>query len=123
MSDETTENFWSVIENFQWPDPVPVTYRLYHDDEGRPLFYSMEELPGTYIEVDQPTYIHGSHQVQVKNGKLIVLEPRIQVSKLVTDLDSGVPCDIRDVCVIVEIDRVHQKWKKIANDINRHSRS
>ena len=118
MSDDTTQNFWTVIENFQWPDPEPVIYRLYHDDQGRPLFYSMEALPGTYIEVDQPTYIHGSHQVRVKNGKLIVIEPRVQVSKLVADPDSGVPCDIRDVCVIVRQDQSHQKWRKIINDID-----
>ena len=118
MSDDTTQNFWSVIGSFQWPDPEAVTYRLYHDDQGRPMFYSMEALPGTYIEVDQPTYIRGSHQVRVKNGKLIVLEPRVQVSRLVTDPDSGMPCDIRDVCVVVGIDQAHQKWKKITNDID-----
>ena len=118
MSDETTQNFWSVIENFQWPDPEPVTYRLYHDDQGRPLIYTMEVLPGTYIEVDQPTYIHGSHQVLIKNGKLIVLEPRTQVSKLAKDPDSGMSCDTRDVCVIVGCDKPHQKWKKTTNDID-----
>ena len=118
MSDVTTQNFWSVIENYQWPEPVPVTYRLYHDDQGHPLFYTMEELPGTYIEVDQATDIHGSHQVLVKNGKLIVLEPRIQISKLAADNDHGVPCDQRDVCVIVAPDQPNQKWKKITNDID-----
>ncbi len=118
MSNETTQNFLSVIENFQWPDPVSVTYRLYHDEQGRPLIYTMETLPGTYIEVDQTTYIHGSHQVRVKDGKLIVLEPRTQVSKLSRDNAQGTPCDQRDVCVVVASDRQHQKWKKITNDIN-----
>lgn len=118
MSNDTTQNFWSVIENFQWPDPVPVTYRLYHNDQGQPLFYSMEALPGTYIEVDQATYIHGSYQVLIKNGKLILLEPRTQVSKLAPDNDHGVPCDQRDVCVVVAPDQPHQKWKKITNDID-----
>ena len=118
MSDLTTQNFWSVLEQFQWPEPKPVTYRLYHDDQGQPLFYSMEELPGIYIEVDQATYIRGSHQVLVKDGKLIVLEPRIQVSRLDRDSDHGVPCDHRDVCVVVGLDRPYQKWKKIIDDID-----
>lgn len=118
MSDPTTQNFWTVLQEFQWPEPVPVTYRLYHDDQGQPLFYTMEQLPGTYIEVDQATYVRSSHQVRVRNGRLIVLEPRIQVSKLAPDNDHGVTCDRRDVCVVVSPDRPHQKWKKIANDID-----
>ena len=118
MSDSTTQNFWSVIENFQWPEAVPVTYRLYHDDQGHPLFYTMEQLPGIYIEVDQATYVRASHQVRVRNGRLIVLEPRTQVSKLAPDNDHGVPCDQRDVCVVIALDRPHQKWKKISNDID-----
>jgi len=118
MSDSTNQNFWAVMQQFQWPEPVPVTYRLYHDDQGLPLFYSMEALPGTYIEVDQATYVHAPYEVRVKDGKLIVLEPRIQVSKLTRDSDHGVPCDNRDVCVVVDPDGPHQKWKKTANDIN-----
>jgi len=62
--------------------------------------------------------VRASHQVRVRGNKLIVLEPRIQVSKLAPDNDHGVPCDPRDVCVIVSPDQPHQKWKKIANDID-----
>jgi len=116
MSDATTQNFWSVLQQFQWPEPEPVVYRLYHDDQGQPLFYSMELLPGTYIEVDQTTYIRGSHQVLVRDGRLIVLEPKIQVTRLDRHDDLGVPCHIQDVCVVVEQDQIHQKWRKITND-------
>ena len=115
---ETTQNFWAALQQMQWPEPVPVTYRLYHDDQGQPLFYSMEQLPGTYIEVDQASYVCASHQVLVRDGKLIVLEPRIQVSKLDRDSEHGVSCDYRDVCVIVAPDQPHQKWRKITNDID-----
>ena len=118
MSNPTTENFWAVLQEFQWPDPEPVTYRLYHDDQGRPLFYTMEQLPGTYIEVDQATYVRACYQVRVRDGRLIVLEPRIQVSKLARTSDHGTPCDHRDVCVVVEPNQPHQKWKKITNDID-----
>lgn len=116
MSEQTTKNFWTVIESFPWPDPKPLSYRLYHDDQGRPLFYTMEAVPGTYIEVDQITYIQGSYQVRVREGRLIQLEPRINVSRLVPDPDSGIPCDPRDVCVVVDSSRPHQKWKMTTND-------
>lgn len=118
MSNETTQNFWSAIENFQWPDPEPVTYRLYHDDQGRPLIYTMEALPGTYIEVDQVTYVRASYQVRIRDGKLVILEPKIQISRLGTDSDHGTPCDHRDVCVVVGSDQPNRKWKKIINDID-----
>lgn len=118
MSDDTTQNFWSVLQHFQWPDPEPVAYRLYHDDQGRPLFYSMEDLPGTYIEVDQDTYVRSPFNVVVRAARLIELKPSVQVSRLCPSTDSGVCCDHRDVCVVVTSDRPHQKWKKVTNDIN-----
>lgn len=118
MSRETTDNFWQVITTFQWPDPEPVQYRLYHDDQGRPLFYSMEALPGTYIEVDPATYAIASHSVLVQNSALVVVRPRAQVSRLMPNTESGMACDPRDVCVVVSSDRPHQKWKKQTHDIH-----
>lgn len=118
MSDPTTQNFWSVIQHFQWPESQPVTYRLYHDDQGRPLLYSMEKLPGPYIEVDQATYVRSSHQVHVKDGKLIFFEPKIQISRLARNHHHGLPCDPRDICVVVGLDQPHQKWSKKTNDID-----
>lgn len=118
MSQSTTDNFWQVMRSFSWPDPEPVQYRLYHDDQGRPLFYTMETLPGTYIEVDQTTYVKSSHDVVVRNGRLIELRPRVQVSRLYVDAVAGQACDPRDVCVIVPPDRVHKKWKKMINEID-----
>jgi hypothetical protein len=118
MSNETTQNFWSVLQHFEWPEPEPVIYRLYHDDQGRPLFYSMEKLPGTYIEVDQSIYQRACYHAVVKQGRLVILRPAVQVSRLVPDQESGVCCDPRDVCVIVRQDQSHQKWRKITNEID-----
>jgi hypothetical protein len=114
---ENTENFLEFWQSFQWPDIQPVTYRLYHDDQGQPIIYTMEDLPGTYIEVDQATYIHGSFGVRVIEGKLIILEPAITAKKLQPSQDQGIPCDPRDVCVVVDHDAKHQKWNTITNEI------
>lgn len=118
MSDETTDNFWKVIQQFHWPDTEPVSYRLYHDEHGAPLFYTMEDLPGTYIEVDQTTYIRGSYHVAVRDGRLIVFEPKVEVSRLILDREHGTPCHPRDVCIVVQSARPHQKWIKQTNDIH-----
>lgn len=118
MSDrETTENFLRFWQSFQWPDAQPVAYRLYHDDHGRPIIYTMEDLPGTYIEVDQETYIHGSFSVKVVDGRLVKLKPAVIAKKLQPSPDRGTPCDPRDVCVVVSEQVTHQKWNSAINEI------
>ena len=116
MSEETTRNFWAVMQSFQWPEPKPISYRLYHDDDGRPLVYTMEALPGNYIEIDQATYTLASGHVRVRNGQLLVLESRITISKLRPDPNQGTPCDCRDICIVVDSNQPHQKWRKTTND-------
>ena len=118
MSEDTTRNFLEVIGSFHWPDPKPITYRLYHDPDGKPILYTMEDLPGTYIEIDQETYTLGSHNVVVRDKRLVVLEPKVYVSKLKSNADSGTPCDYRDVCVIVTPVKPHIKWKKQVDEIS-----
>jgi hypothetical protein len=117
MSEETTRNFIEVMQSFSWPDSQPISYRLYHDDQGRPLFYSMESLPGTYIEVDPATYAAASHRVRVRDGKLMTLDPHTETFRL-RPCDTGTACDPRDVCVVVSTDQDHLKWNKIINDFN-----
>jgi hypothetical protein len=116
MSEETTRNFLSVMASFAWPEPVPITYRLYHDEQGRPLIYTMEALPGEYIEVDQATYILASHHVRVVDNKLMILPQTLSVAKLRPNAKHGMPCDPRDVCVIVGNDQPNQRWSMSNND-------
>jgi hypothetical protein len=82
-----------------YPGPAPVLYRLYHDDAGHPLFYSMEDLPGTYIEIDQETWQRQPSLVRVIDGKLVESRWR-RVHKL-TPGDQGTPCHPEDVAVVV----------------------
>jgi hypothetical protein len=118
MSDqENTENFLEFWRSFQWPEIQPVTYRLYHDEQGRPIIYTMEDLPGTYIEVDQATYIYGSFGVRVVDGKLVTIKPAITAKKLQPSQDQGTPCDPRDVCVVIDHGAEHQKWNITTNEI------
>lgn len=116
MSQETTDNLLEVMRSFQWSEPVPVSYRLYYDDRGQPLYYTMEDLPGRYIEVDQATYILGSHHVKVVDDKLEILPRKTSVTKLVPDIERGTPCDQRDICVVVSDQQPNQRWKLATDD-------
>lgn len=90
------------------PEARPQSYRLYHDDLGRPVCYSMEELPGTWIEIDQNAFVRSSPWVRVKNGRLEEHVPWLTTKKLQPGL-SGTACCPHDVAIVVS-DTNHQKW-------------
>jgi hypothetical protein len=116
MTNETTENFLQVMSTFAWPVPEPVIYKLYYNDNGMPECYSMEDLPGKYIEVDKETYVLAPWNVQVVEGWLHIIQPAIRVKKLCPGAATGTPCHTLDVCVVVTPDQPHTKWNTITNE-------
>ncbi len=108
----TPEEFWSILHSA--PDPVPIFYRLYHTESGVPLFYSMEDLPGIYTEIDQETYTRSSTNVRVKNGQIV---PVVwQVSHKLIPSDSGTLCHSNDVSIVTADQG--QRWKKKTYESN-----
>ena len=108
MSEMTPEEFWGILQAQQPVIYSSPEYRLYYDDKGFPLFYSMEAVPGNYIVIDQETYFNSPTHIRVVDGKIVVYNT-IFTKKIVPSLQ-GVACDARDVCVIVELDQTHTKW-------------
>lgn len=117
MTNQTTENFLQIMSTFTWPDPIPVTYKLYYNDNGTPKCYSMEDLPGKYIEVDRETYVLARWNVQVVEDRLHIIQPAVQVKKLCPGTDTGTPCHTLDVCVVVVTNQPHTKWNTTINEI------
>ena len=109
---ETTENFWAAWALPQEP-PTPIIYRIYHDDHGNFLFYSMEDIPGNYIEIDHEAFSAGSPRVRVVDGQLRHIKTNVS-AKLVPS-SQGQACDPRDVAVINN-DKHAQYWKLKATD-------
>jgi hypothetical protein len=101
----TEDEFWAILLDV--PDPQPIFYRAYYNAEGWVECYTMEDLPGNYIDVDQSTYVL-SPCAQIINGKLTIVKPAVTVTKLVPGI-SGTPCDPRDVCVVTSADN-NIKW-------------
>lgn len=92
------------------PEPAPVFYRLYHDKEGNPLFYSMVDEPGTYIDIDHATFVKNSMNVKVVNSQVIEVTWKV-TNKIVPSTD-GVACDPRDVAVVANFGEPNKKWNK-----------
>jgi hypothetical protein len=103
----TEQEFWDILH--QVPETKPVFFRLYYDDLGAPVIYTMEHLPGNYIEVDAETYARAPSNVCVKNGQLI--EIIINRSQKLVPGDIGTPCHPHDVAVVVT-GSDNTQWKK-----------
>ena len=100
-----SEEFWAILHAM--PEPQPVSWRLYYDEAGKPITYSMEDLPGTYIDVDPATYAQASFNVRVRAGQLIELKSTH--SRLVPS-DTGTPCHPDNVAIVVPETQTHQRW-------------
>jgi hypothetical protein len=111
MESVTPEEFWDIVQKNSTVLPQEIFYRLYHDDTGNVLFYSMEHQPGQYIEIDRETFVRSPSNVRVKHGKLVEFR-RITTSKLVPT-DVGTPCHPNNVCIVVPETQPHQKWSKL----------
>jgi hypothetical protein len=109
------EEFWSILHTI--PEPTQIFYRLYYNDNGSPIIYTMEDLPGNYIEVDQSTYVLTPFNVKVVDSKLVYIKPVVTVKKLQPNID-GTACNPRDVCIVVDTDQPHTNWKLVNNEIN-----
>ena len=114
-TNKTTENFLEVWNNFKWPEIKPVTYRCYYLDDGSVNFYTMEDLPGNYIEVDQTVYVLAPMPAKVHNGKLVIIKRGTTVQKL-TPSSQGTLCHKNNVAVIVNDNGTH--WNYQTNELN-----
>ena len=104
----TEEEFWSILADA--PEPKPIFFRLYHDDRGHVLFYSMEDVPGTYIEIDAETFALSPTNVRVRNGQLV--EVTWVSSEKLQPMETGTPCYPTDITVVVSQNDPHIKWSK-----------
>jgi hypothetical protein len=114
MTEEEFLEFWN---NYKWTDPKPVYSRLYYDDNGMPLFYSQEDLPGKYIDITSKQFAIRNMSVRVVEGKIVQYKT-VWIKKLVP-ADSGTLCHSQDVTIVVA-KQPGQYWKKKENVIETY---
>jgi hypothetical protein len=99
------KEFWAALKPVE---SKPLLYRLYYNDAGNPLYFSQEDLPGNYIDVDHTTYINPPKYIRVVDKKLVILEDTA-VTKLYPG-KSGTCCHPQDITIIVNESTQHIKW-------------
>jgi len=103
--------FWQAVADHDWNQPeIRQEFRLYYDPEdGRVLFYSMEDVPGEYIIVDRHTFEMHRFDVKVRDGVIIKVKHPASW-KLVPAESAPYACHAKDITIIVDDDHPNQKY-------------
>jgi hypothetical protein len=99
------QEFWAALAQ---PETKPILYRLYHDDNGAPLFFSQEDLPGNYIDITWEEYVNPPKHFRVINGSIELIETSV-VNRLYPS-EIGTPCHPQDVSIVVQSSEPNIKW-------------
>lgn len=105
--------FLEALAAFNWAQPEQrLEFRLYYNPEnGDPLHYSMEDLPGTFIVVDSQTFNELRFDIVVRDGKII--RTSVPQSWKLTPADTGdYACHASDITLIVNDDYRNKKYWK-----------
>lgn len=111
MAAMTEQEFMAALSNM--PTAKPVTYRLYHDDQGRPLHYTMEDMPGQWVEIDKDLFRRCPSRVRVRNGRVHEIQWRT-TEKLVPG-QIGTACHPKDVTIIHD-GADSQHWSRLTHE-------
>jgi len=110
------EEFFGIINSQPKIEFKKPEYRLYYDENGLPLFFTSQDLPGNYVVVDQQTYLHAPGHIRVVKGQLKTFN--LMLGKKLVPSTAGQACDPRDVCVVVSEDQPHTRWHLKHEDTN-----
>lgn len=109
-----TEIFLEFWKTYQWPDVKPIVYRLYYDEQGYPVEYSMEDRQGLYIDVTPEEFRLANMRVRVQDGQITYPPP--PAPPRLAPSTQGTPCHPGDITVIVKETEPHQRWSLKRNE-------
>lgn len=95
----------------------PLIYRLYHDDQGHLLFYSMEHIPELkYVNITQEQFNRAESHVKVINGQIKQLD--FIRPKLIPHSLEGQSTHSKNVALIQPVDQPHILWNLVYREQN-----
>jgi hypothetical protein len=95
----TTTNFFEALQSHVEPEKQKIFFRLYYNKKNGDLIeYSMEDLPGDYIEITAEQFAESNPYVYVKDGK-IKKRKMLTYGKLVPSA-TGYPTHATDVSIV-----------------------
>lgn len=108
---QTTDNFISAIGVWQQAETpaAAVSYRLYYNEQGSPVCYTMEDLPGQFVEITAKQFARSDSHVTVRDGA-IHATPAPRPLQLIPAAH-GTPCAVHDVSIVVDSQQPHLTWK------------
>jgi hypothetical protein len=109
-----TNTLFEALELVDTPVIVKQEFRLYHDATGTILFYSMEDLPGEYIEITAEQFAAMRYDVYVKDGK-VHQKKMVSLGKLVPS-SKGFPTSPGDITLIEPTSTTYWENKTYEND-------
>ena len=92
-------------------------YRLYYNDDGSPLFYSMEELEGKFIFVELPIFESSRYDIKIVDGKIRSLTDTVsKYHQVSVKTNTTVMCDRDDISILNNKNKSYKLWDyKISN--------
>jgi hypothetical protein len=106
------DSFWEAVNAHNWTQPeVRQEFRLYYDDAGNVTYYSMEDLPGTFLVIDRLTFDQQRFDIKVKDGKIVKLNH--PASWKLAPAAEGTACHPSDVSIVVAPDAIHKQYWEV----------
>ena len=93
-------------------------FRVYYDENGGILYYTMEDLPGNYILITKQQYAESRYDYVVKDGKL-TNPNRVTVVNKMKKTPVGVGSCKYDISIIPsKNDTDIVMWSQVSNEID-----
>ena len=89
--------------------------RLYYNPDGTVKSYTMEDLPGEYIVVEDQIFFESRYDLRVINGKIIRdidnIRSKLRPVKVATETSTR--CDPDNILLVVSENHPHKLWDKV----------
>ncbi len=78
-----------------------IEYRVYYDETGKVITYTIENIPGKYLVITREQYAEARPDAMVRDGKLIKTNVVTHIWKLEKS-SQGTQCSKYDISIIVD---------------------